>query len=239
MSNTAPSRADPVVVFPLAGGAHHKKPHSPTHPPTFLRYSYFKIGKSKIMVTDEVKSPGHTISPASMRFIFFLFHVMSISPTIPMIWPRVCLTAKKVIKIFVLKKSIQQNFSRLRWEAWLGYMTTKYYSDWMTNSQLLAGQKQDLDLRCNMSAKNFFHLCLKGIFSTVYRGSWKFNPSPNAVQGQWQNQTKNDFSLGYLGWLNNEIPQNITKATWKIKILKNKSNDRDSNFLVMFSSSKA
>ena len=30
MSNTAPSRADPAVVFPL--GAHHKKPHSPTHP---------------------------------------------------------------------------------------------------------------------------------------------------------------------------------------------------------------
>ena len=32
MSNTAPSKADPVVVFPLADGAHHKKPHSPTHP---------------------------------------------------------------------------------------------------------------------------------------------------------------------------------------------------------------
>ena len=29
------------------------------------------------------------------------------------------------------------------------------------------------------------------------------------------------------------------KATWKRKSLKNKSNDRDSNFLVIFSSNKA
>ena len=34
MSNTAPSRADadPWWSFLLADGAHHKKPHSPTHP---------------------------------------------------------------------------------------------------------------------------------------------------------------------------------------------------------------
>ena len=31
MSNTAPSRAD-RWPFLLADGAHHKKPHSPTHP---------------------------------------------------------------------------------------------------------------------------------------------------------------------------------------------------------------
>ena len=31
-SSTAPSRADPVAVFLFADGAHHKKPHSPTHP---------------------------------------------------------------------------------------------------------------------------------------------------------------------------------------------------------------
>ena len=35
------------------------------------------------------------------------------------------------------------------------------------------------------------------------------------------------------------IEKNIRKATWNSKILKNKSKDRDSNFLVMFSSSKA
>ena len=28
----SPSRADPVVVFHLCHGAHHKKPHSSTHP---------------------------------------------------------------------------------------------------------------------------------------------------------------------------------------------------------------
>ena len=37
MTNTAPSRADPVVVFPLADGAHHKKPHSPTHPRSLVK----------------------------------------------------------------------------------------------------------------------------------------------------------------------------------------------------------
>ena len=39
MSNTAPSRADPVVVFLLADGTHHKKPHSPTHPTVRKRES--------------------------------------------------------------------------------------------------------------------------------------------------------------------------------------------------------
>ena len=34
MSNTAPSRADPLLVFPLG---HHKKPYSPTHPRKFHR----------------------------------------------------------------------------------------------------------------------------------------------------------------------------------------------------------
>ena len=43
MSNTAPSRADPVVVFPLADGAHHKKPHSPTHPDIHSHVSYFGV----------------------------------------------------------------------------------------------------------------------------------------------------------------------------------------------------
>ena len=33
--------------------------------------------------------------------------------------------------------------------------------------------------------------------------------------------------------------KNVRKATWKSKILKNKSGDKDGNFLVMFSSSKA
>ena len=33
--------------------------------------------------------------------------------------------------------------------------------------------------------------------------------------------------------------KNIRKATWNSKILKNKYKDRDSNFLVVFSSSKA
>ena len=32
MWNTAPSIADPVMVFLLADGAHDKKPHSSTHP---------------------------------------------------------------------------------------------------------------------------------------------------------------------------------------------------------------
>ena len=41
MSNTAPSRADPVVVFLLADGAHHKKPHSPTHPWYFSKLKKF------------------------------------------------------------------------------------------------------------------------------------------------------------------------------------------------------
>ena len=36
MSNTAPSGADPVVSFLLANGAHHKKPHSPTHPKAIM-----------------------------------------------------------------------------------------------------------------------------------------------------------------------------------------------------------
>ena len=35
------------------------------------------------------------------------------------------------------------------------------------------------------------------------------------------------------------IEKNIRKVTWNTKILKNKSKDRDSNFLVVFSSSKA
>ena len=34
------------------------------------------------------------------------------------------------------------------------------------------------------------------------------------------------------------IEKNIRKATWISKILRNKSTDRDSNFLVMFLSSK-
>ena len=34
------------------------------------------------------------------------------------------------------------------------------------------------------------------------------------------------------------MEKNIRKVTWNNKILKNKSKDRDSNFLVMFSSSK-
>ena len=34
------------------------------------------------------------------------------------------------------------------------------------------------------------------------------------------------------------VEKNIRKVTWNSKILKNKSKDRDSNFLVMFSSSK-
>ena len=38
MSNIAPSRANPMVVFPLADGAHHKKPHSPTHPKAKDKY---------------------------------------------------------------------------------------------------------------------------------------------------------------------------------------------------------
>ena len=35
------------------------------------------------------------------------------------------------------------------------------------------------------------------------------------------------------------MEKNIRKATWKSKIFKNKSKDRDSNFLVIFSSCKA
>ena len=46
MSNTVPSRADPMVVFPL--GAHHKKPHSPTPPNTYGEESFkFKGDNNK------------------------------------------------------------------------------------------------------------------------------------------------------------------------------------------------
>ena len=62
-------------------------------------------------------------------------------------------------------------------------MTTKYYSDWMTNSQLLAGQKQDLDLRCNMSAKIFFPLVFEGNLFNGLSGKLKIQPIPKCSAG--------------------------------------------------------
>ena len=61
MSNTAPSRADPWWSSPLADGAHHKKPHSPTHPSFSIKFcTYWWFGMTSSW-PDDIENGGQDL----------------------------------------------------------------------------------------------------------------------------------------------------------------------------------